>query len=245
MIHAGSQVRDDPEWFILLTATSHYECSDDHDRLYAFRGFLKEDVALSIPVDYKRSNKQVLASTWTTQITLNRDLQFLELCSSDTLPTWTADLGKRFGMLLPISDASGRSASSTALIKPGLLVVVGISWDEICSTPLAIHPRGHSESEEDYMVSVMRMLRCLTDYEYFHKDEKRLDELITMLTFGRLWDYHIVRTNGPPGGAFMFFKNRRALIRHILKHNTTKAGFVDRLVVYSRIQTAGCTRTRN
>lgn len=76
-IYAGIEARDNTQWVTLLAATSHYECSNDRDRLYALRGFLIEDVALSIPVDYKRSAKQILASACIARITCNRDLQFL------------------------------------------------------------------------------------------------------------------------------------------------------------------------
>lgn len=148
-------------------------------------------------------------------------------------------------MLMLSSDAIGRSASSAALIKSVISEVAGMSCDGICSPPIVICPRGLSQPEDDYMVSVMDILRCITEDEDFHKDNKRLDELMTMLTLCCLLDYHIIRTQGPPGGAFMSLEDGRALVRHFITHNITKAGFVDQLVDYSRIQTPGCIRTRN
>ncbi|KAH6964829.1 hypothetical protein EDB82DRAFT_285731 [Fusarium venenatum] len=207
------------EWLSLLYMMSRYECSDDRDRLYSIRGFLTPDIALSIPVDYTKSAKQILSSDCVARLTSNRNLRFLEMCNSDTLPTWTPDLGKRLHMLNLSSRASGKSVASAFLIKSGILEVAGLSCDEICNTPINFPYSDPLQSDLEYMASIIRFLRCITGSEHFYNDDECLDELITMLTLGVLWDYDIVRTKSRPEGLLISLENGRDYIRPFITYN--------------------------
>ncbi|KAG8668231.1 hypothetical protein FPOAC1_007608 [Fusarium poae] len=192
---------DSHEWVGFLHLTNRYECTDIRDRLYAIRGFLRTDVAQSIRVDYRKSAKQILASACVSHINRNGTLQFLELCNSDTKPTWTADLGKQLHTLSLTSSASGKSAASAVLVKSGVLEVAGVSCDEICSTPIVLPYKRFDQPEEEYMLLLIQFLQCLTGNEDFYNDDECLNELINMLKFGLLWDHDIAFTKSRPEAA--------------------------------------------
>ncbi|XEV04873.1 hypothetical protein FSHL1_010160 [Fusarium sambucinum] len=234
---------DVTEWVNLLHLISRYDCSDDRDRLYSIRGFLKPDVALSIAVDYTKSAKQILSSACISHITRNRNMRFLELCNSATLPTWTPDVGKRLDMLNLSSSASGTSAASSFPVQSDVLQVAGRSCDEICNTPINFPRTDLLQPSVEYMASIIRVLRCLTGSEHFYNDDECLDELITMLTLGVLWDYDILRTKSRPEGLLISLENGRDFIRQFITHNIHDSGFVNKLIDTSKIP--ACTRTRN
>ncbi|KAL3593225.1 hypothetical protein FPOAC2_07519 [Fusarium poae] len=234
---------DSHEWVGFLHLTNRYECTDIRDRLYAIRGFLRTDVAQSIRVDYRKSAKQILASACVSHINRNGTLQFLELCNSDTKPTWTADLGKQLHTLSLTSSASGKSAASAVLVKSGVLEVAGVSCDEICSTPIVLPYKRFDQPEEEYMLLLIQFLQCLTGNEDFYNDDECLNELINMLKFGLLWDHDIAFTKSRPEGALISLESGRNFIRQFITHNEVQQGFVNLLVDIMKLR--ACTRTRN
>ncbi|KAK2690032.1 hypothetical protein QWA68_010079 [Fusarium oxysporum] len=169
-----------------VIATKLYDCSDSRDKLYALRGFLQPDATRSIPVDYTKSARQIVASTSITHLKQRRNLQFMELCNSTISPSWVVDLQKPLGLLQFFSNASARSAASARLIKSGVLEVAGVSCDEVCSSIMDLPPRENYELLEDYITNVLKVFRNLTCNDDFHRDDKCLDELIVMVTFGNL-----------------------------------------------------------
>ncbi|KAH7215656.1 hypothetical protein DER44DRAFT_856272 [Fusarium oxysporum] len=196
----------------LLPATKFYDCSDIRDKLYALRGFLEPDTARSIPVDYTKSARQILASACVSHLKQRRNLQFLELCNSTISPSWVVDLQKPLGLLQLFSNASARSAASARLIKTGLLEVAGVPCDEICNSIMDLPPREDYELLEDYITNVLKVFRNLTGNDYFYRDDKCLNELIAMVTFGNLLDHSTLRTESTPSWTTISLEIGRQMI---------------------------------
>jgi hypothetical protein len=183
-----------PDWVYLLCSAIRYDCSDDRDRLYALRGLLDPEMARSIRVDYSKSAKQIVASACVTHLEQRRNLHFLKVCNSFTSPTWAADLQRPLDALHVLSDAGARSAASARLVKSGVLEVAGVPCDEITSNPIDLPATENFESLQEYIANLITAFRDLTGNDDFHQDDKCLDELMTVMSFGGLWDYSAVRT---------------------------------------------------
>lgn len=139
-----------------------------------------------------------MASAYITHLKQGRNLQFLELCNSTISPNWVVDLQKPLGLLQLFSNASARSAASARLKKSGVLEVVGVSCDEICSSIMDLPPTENYELVEGYITNVLKVFRNLTGNDDFHRDDKCLDEMIVMMKFGNLWDHSTLRTDSTP-----------------------------------------------
>ncbi|KAH7147982.1 heterokaryon incompatibility protein-domain-containing protein [Fusarium sp. MPI-SDFR-AT-0072] len=237
--------RDNTDWVFLLSATKLYDCSDSRDKLYALRGFLEPDSARSIPVDYTKSAKQIVASASVTHLKQRRNLQFLELCNSTISPSWAVDLQKPLGLLQLFSNTGARSAASARLIKSGVLEVAGVSCDEICDSIMDLPPRENYELLEDYITNVLKVFRNLTGNDDFHRDDKCLDELIDMMTFGHLWDYSTLRTECNPSWKTISLGIGRQMIRQWMTGNAISDDYFNIPYSSRSVVATACTRTRH
>lgn len=59
-------------------------------------------------------------------------------------------------------------------------------------------PTENYELVEDYITNVLKVFGNLTGNDDFHRDDKCLDEMIVMMTFGNLWDHSTLRTDSTP-----------------------------------------------
>ncbi|EXA34805.1 hypothetical protein FOVG_14212 [Fusarium oxysporum f. sp. pisi HDV247] len=74
-------------------------------------------------------------------------------------------------------------------------------------------PRENYELLEDYITNVLKVFRNLTCNDDFHRDDKCLDELIVMVTFGNLWDHSTLRTDSTPSWITISLEIGRQMIR--------------------------------
>ncbi|KAH7200966.1 hypothetical protein BKA60DRAFT_658339 [Fusarium oxysporum] len=74
-------------------------------------------------------------------------------------------------------------------------------------------PRENYELLEDYITNVLKVFRNLTGNDDFHRDDKCLDELIVMVTFGNLWDHSTSRTDSTPSWITISLEIGRQMIR--------------------------------
>ncbi|CZR45765.1 uncharacterized protein FPRO_15059 [Fusarium proliferatum ET1] len=236
--------RGNADWVVLLSMTNRYDCSDFRDKLYALRGFLRVDTAESIPVDYTKSARQIVASASAAHLKQRRTLEFLEICNSTTSPSWAVDLQKPLYRLTLFSNAGARSAASAKLIKPGVLEVAGVSCDEICNSVIDLPPMKDCQLVKDYIPTVLKVFRDLTGNDDFHRDDKCLDELSTMMMFGNLWDYSTSRTRYPPSRALISFEIGRRMIRQWITGNAISDD--NYILPHTQRDSVvnGCTKTR-
>ncbi|KAF5599852.1 heterokaryon incompatibility protein het-6 [Fusarium pseudoanthophilum] len=238
-------VKQHASWIDALAFTEKYDCSDDRDRLYALRGLLQPDIARCIRVDYTKSAKEIAASACVTHLEQRRNLDFLRLCNSTTSPTWAVDLQKPLSVFEVSSDAGARSAASARLIKPGVLEVAGLTCDEITRKPIDLPGSKSFENIKEYLETLLMAFRDLTGNDDFHRDDKCVDELITAMTYGDLWDFSALRTESPPSGLRIALETGRLLVQHWV---TAMANGEDSFhtMFHPRYYPAtACTRTRN
>lgn len=236
--------RDSTDWVTLLSSTKLYDCSDSRDKLYALRGFFEAETAQLIPVDYTKSARQIAASASVAHLKQSRNLQFLELCNSTVSPSWAVDLQKPLGLLQLFSNAGARSAASARLVKPGVLEVAGVSCDEICNSVMHLPPRENYELLEEYIANVLTVFRNLTGSEDFHRDDKCLDELITMMTFGNLWDHSTKRTECAPSWTTISLEIGRRMIRQWITGNAISDDYYSIPYGHRSAAATACTETR-
>lgn len=236
--------RDQNDWVSLLFLTRFYECSDIRDKLYALRGFLEPETAQSIRVDYTKSARQIMASASITYLKQRRNVQFLKLCNSTTSPSWAVDLQKPLCLMQLFSNAGARSAASARYIKPGVLEVAGVSCDGICNSVMDMPPRAKFEAVEDYIANVLKVFRDLTGNGDFHQDDKCLDDLINLMTFGKLWEHSTVRTEGPPSWSTMSLEIGRWMIRQWITGSAIADDYNSIPYGHNNDTATACTRTR-
>ncbi|RBQ77377.1 hypothetical protein FVER14953_12956 [Fusarium verticillioides] len=105
-------------------------------------------------------------------------------------------------------------------------------------------PRAKFEAVEDYIANVLKVFRDLTGNEDFHQDDECLDELINLMTFGKLWDHSTVRTQGPPAWSTISLEIGRRMIRQWITGSAIADNYNNIPYGHNNDTATACTRTR-
>ncbi|KAH7173944.1 heterokaryon incompatibility protein-domain-containing protein [Fusarium flagelliforme] len=183
-------------WLAPMQMMSRYRCSDDRDRIFSLCGLVEPDIAQSIPVDYTRSVKEIFTSVCLDHMSRMKNIEFLASCNSAISPSWVADLDRSLGDLCTDSDASARSAHAACLIEPNILQAAGITCDKLCNEPIPLPRKSLFQKTSDILQKIVDTILALVSVDTLQND-RVLDKLIMMITYGDVQDYRLER-NRPP-----------------------------------------------